>query len=50
MEELIDYGRNQLGIKDVQTWDLSFISEKLREVLLYFILKEIAFKKKPLIL
>lgn len=31
MEELIDYGRNQLGIKDVQTWDLSFISEKLRE-------------------
>lgn len=31
MEELIDYGKNMLGIKDVQTWDLSFISEKLRE-------------------
>lgn len=31
MEELIDYGKKNLGIRDVQAWDLAFISEKLRE-------------------
>lgn len=32
MEELIDYGKKNLGIREVQAWDLAFISEKLREV------------------
>lgn len=31
MKELLEYGRKELGFSDIQPWDLTFISEKLRE-------------------